>query len=215
MGYTHYWRRRAVLPEGPFVAFVADVMRLRDEVERAGILIAGPLGDGEPILNEVEVSFNGKEACGHPQRNLGITWPAEDAQGVALNGPLAELAGSAGTWLAGAALSSRTCGGDCAHETFVLEREFDVVFVTDADGAKTVYREAGTRETHMWFSCCKTAYKPYDLFVTAVLIAAKHHFGDLLTVSSDGEESNWEDGRRLCAEVLEYGHDFRLPEPVA
>ena len=46
------------------------------------------------------------------------------------------------------------------------------------------------------FQCCKTAQKPYDLAVVAVLcyIASRHE--GLLSVGSDGDISEWEDGLR-------------------
>jgi hypothetical protein len=55
-----------------------------------------------------------------------------------------------------------------------------------------------------YFACTKTAYKPYDVAVTAFLILAKHHLGDAIKVSTDGEPKDWEDGRMLCEAVLGY-----------
>ena len=40
------------------------------------------------------------------------------------------------------------------------------------------------------FSFCKTARKPYDVVVCATLIAIKHHLGDYVSVSSDGDFDN-------------------------
>lgn len=47
------------------------------------------------------------------------------------------------------------------------------------------------------FSFCKTAYKPYDAVVTAVLIRAKEIYGDLVSVASDGSWDEWAAGRLL------------------
>jgi len=47
------------------------------------------------------------------------------------------------------------------------------------------------------FGFCKTAYKPYDEVVTAVLIRAKDYFGELIEVSSDGSWGDWANGRYL------------------
>lgn len=42
------------------------------------------------------------------------------------------------------------------------------------------------------FDFCKTARKPYDTLVCAVLIAFKYHFGDQVAVSSDGSwDGEW------------------------
>lgn len=39
---------------------------------------------------------------------------------------------------------------------------------------------------------CKTARKPYDFMVQAVLLIAKYHFGKNFHISSDGDEEEWE-----------------------
>lgn len=74
--------------------------------------------------------------------------------------------------------------GEDAHETFALDRSSEWVF-------------------------CKTAYKPYDVVVTALLtyLAAEHGF----EVSSDGEASDWEAGGKLAQLAL--GKAF--PNPLA
>ena len=60
-------------------------------------------------------------------------------------------------------------GDTLGHETFCLDRLGD-----------------GSTE------CCKTALKPYDLAVCAVLILAAHHFGDAVYVASDGDPEDWQ-----------------------
>jgi len=62
-------------------------------------------------------------------------------------------------------------GGD-AHETFLLTPD----------------------ET---FTFCKTAEKPYDAVVTAVLLTAADAFGYMFSVSSDGYWDDWDAGRAL------------------
>jgi hypothetical protein len=44
------------------------------------------------------------------------------------------------------------------------------------------------------FDCCKTAHKPYDEVVTAVLTVLKLYMGDDLSVRSDGEPTDWANG---------------------
>lgn len=58
---------------------------------------------------------------------------------------------------------------DLGHETFIFER----------------------KEKRSSFGFCKTARKPYDLMVCACLILAKYYFGDMVKVSSDGDENDW------------------------
>lgn len=52
-----------------------------------------------------------------------------------------------------------------------------------------------------YFDCCKTARKPYDTVVTALLVAVKKAYGDAVLISSDGSPSEWEDGLRLFEEA--------------
>lgn len=40
---------------------------------------------------------------------------------------------------------------------------------------------------------CKTAFRPYDLALTAFLLIAQHHLGSEKVVRSDGEQAQWED----------------------
>lgn len=187
MGYTHYWYRPRNITLG---AVAADLGKLVPGLAEAGVLLAGPHGVGAAVIAPDLIAFNGRESCGHVQRNLGVAWPARDASGVRSGGAVA------GTWFAGASLMARTCDGDCSHESFVLEPTFQGYEQTDKLGR--------------FFAFCKTAYKPYDLAVTAALIVARHHLGDALGVASDGESRDWQDARRLCQHVLGYGKDFEL-----
>jgi hypothetical protein len=65
----------------------------------------------------------------------------------------------------------------------------------------------GAHETFSWdrqgngFNFCKTAYKTYDVVVTACLIHLKDVYGDAVEISSDGDWSDWRDGARLYNNV--------------
>lgn len=48
---------------------------------------------------------------------------------------------------------------------------------------------------------CKTAQKPYDIVVVACLAVLKHRLGDCVSVSSDGDAKEWEDGIKLARKV--------------
>ena len=52
------------------------------------------------------------------------------------------------------------------------------------------------------FDFCKTAMKPYDAVVTAILIRAKEIYGSCVSISSDGDWSEWKDGRDLYEAVF-------------
>lgn len=58
--------------------------------------------------------------------------------------------------------------GDAGHETFYVE------YNTEAD-----------------FNCCKTARKPYDLVVMAVLLLMHRYAPRAWSISSDGGEKDW------------------------
>jgi hypothetical protein len=52
------------------------------------------------------------------------------------------------------------------------------------------------------FNFCKTARKPYDTAVIAILCAAKARAPDAIELSSDGELDDWQEGIRLAAEAV-------------
>lgn len=79
-------------------------------------------------------------------------------------------------------------GRDLAHETFYW---------------------AGIPEQSEWrkgesdyFSFCKTAFKPYDAVITAILIRAKTIYGDCVRISSDGDWQDWQAGREMYQTVF-------------
>lgn len=90
--------------------------------------------------------------------------------------------------------------GDDGHETFSLKRHF--VFRD--------YRPDADED----FDFCKTAQKPYDLVVVAVLALAKHHFGNRLNVSSDGERGDWVEGVAFLNEALMREDDELIANPI-
>ena len=79
-------------------------------------------------------------------------------------------------------------GRDLVHETFCWE------------GIPSVSKHRKDEPTT--FDFCKTAYKPYDAVVTAILIRAKHIYGSCVSVSSDGEWGEWQAGRELYKRVF-------------
>ena len=104
-----------------------------------------------------------------------------------------------GTWFARAVIDKRVCNGDCSYETVGFPRAMRTSDWQEPD------------KDGLWFDCCKTAFRPYDLAVTAFLIIAKHHPKDRFKVSSDGEMQHWFDGMMVTKTYLGYGLDFKLP----
>jgi hypothetical protein len=83
----------------------------------------------------------------------------------------------------GDAVASTANDQDLAYETFYWE------------GIPTIQKWRKDEPTT--FDFCKTAYKPYDAVVTAILIRAKHIYGSCVEISSDGEwdcDNNFPDG---------------------
>lgn len=74
---------------------------------------------------------------------------------------------------------------DVGHETFCLSRVWSPPYLGEDKG----------------FGCCKTARKPYDVIVCAVLILARYHLG--LKISSDGDwNEEWLPARRWLQVVF-------------
>jgi hypothetical protein len=192
MGYTHYYTRtQQVLDPDTFARFAEDCAKVCLQSE---IPIASRNGKGQPTFTSREVAFNGVQCCMHPHRDLEIPWPSD----APTRGGMRQGESAAGRWFAGAKLSARTCDGDCSQESFRIEQR-----VTLQPGQHA--------ESKKFLDSCQTAYKPYDILVTACLIILTHYFGEEVRVSSDGENHDWEDARRLCQHVVGYGADFQLP----
>lgn len=77
------------------------------------------------------------------------------------------------------------------HETFYWE-----ALPVQPEWQTQYFRETG-RDQNVIFDFCKTAYKPYDAVVTAVLIRAKEIYGSLVDIRSDGNWEDWQAGRDL------------------
>lgn len=200
MGYTHYWYRRETLDPAKFFEAAQDFVAVKKELGKLGLKLAGAHGTGSPLIDGRGIIFNGVEKCGHTEADLGITWPSRKAGGLNTE---AGVKAAGGVWYAGATLETRTCGGSCARETFHFPRVMEV-----SDWQR---KDAERVKTGLWFECTKTAYKPYDLAVTAALVILKHHFPEM-KVSSDGEQKDWFDAMLLVHQVRGYGLSFRLPE---
>jgi hypothetical protein len=209
MGYTHYWYRPLEMDAGAFTRAVADCRKV------CGVLpipLGDSGGDGEPEFSNEAVCFNGHTQSGGlmPQvaRVDGLLWPTRKAEGIA--GWSDTERPEAGVWCAGPAVSTRTLpeSGNGSYETFAVVRETE---------PRTWGKPCGGG---LWFDCCKTNYRPYDLSVQCCLIVFAEHFGTRFLVSSDGESEAWNEARDICQHVLGYGLLFDLsatppddPEP--
>ena len=83
-----------------------------------------------------------------------------------------------------------------SHETFRLNRVMPAhnhpIMAVRAAAGKTDY-----------FAFCKTARKPYDILVCAVLLIAKHVAPTAIDYSSDGDKEEWSDAELLANKTLD------------
>ena len=204
MGYTHYWYRPKTLPLKAMRAIVKDFNAIIPKLMEADIKLADWQGEDVPTITPEEICFNGLAACGHNSNsNISIPWPTAEAGGVTEDSTHA----IAGSWFAGSmqlpTLHTRTCNGDCSYETFMLPRSI-------SDNREHPITDASRPENGLYFSCCKTAFRPYDIAVTACLLIAKHHLGGQIKVSTDGRDANWWDAKMLCQHTLGYGLEYQI-----
>lgn len=73
--------------------------------------------------------------------------------------------------------------GENSHESFVWEKV--------CPEPQEWVKEGG------FYDFCKTNRKPYDVVVTALLLAVQEAYGGAVRISSDGSPHEWEDGLRL------------------
>ncbi len=93
-------------------------------------------------------------------------------------------------------------GEEGSYETFDFPR------VLPAEG----YRATTDSNPKLIFQFTKTGERPYDVWVVAALIIAKHHLGKNIEVSSDGGNEDWKAGREIVQRTLGYGKDYELDE---
>ena len=82
--------------------------------------------------------------------------------------------------------------GEESHETFTINRKNPMEKSYDGE--------------IKYFDFCKTARKEYDIAVCCALIVAKKHFGDIINISSDGNNEELEEANSLCKNILKYSN---------
>lgn len=73
MGYTHYWKARKHTAE-QFKAFSGVCRELYNAV-KDDIEIASPMGSGEPVFSDTEVSFNGRGDKAYESFTISLNGP--------------------------------------------------------------------------------------------------------------------------------------------
>lgn len=214
MGYTHYWYRPANLKEEKFKQFANDCKKIFKYCENElGIKLANSMGEAgtHPIATQDKVYFNGSDeqpsGVWTTSENISIPWPSPKASLVEeIADPAANK--TDGSWFAGTLVSQRVAPlnnnsglGSGSYESVCIDRIMEI----------SEWQKKDAPKDGLYFECCKTAYRPYDLGVTAVLIALKHYFPEC-RISSDGEDKDWLDGKFLCNNLLGYGLEFNIGE---
>ena len=198
MGYSHRFVVDKTLDPENFLKLVQDFRKIVKPLEHLGVKLAGPLGEGDPSLDDDYIGFNGVKNCGHQKRNMGLMSPAPGSKGIA-NPRQADQEVIETMGYNGSKTNTRVCDGECSYESFTLEQE-----------KRLGYQSPESRAKSRIFDSTKTNYKPYDLAVTACLIIAKHHLRDQIDITTDGKQENWDDARMVCQHFLGYGQDIGL-----
>jgi hypothetical protein len=195
MGYTHYWHRPREIAQNVFHAVRVDFERLLLPLADASVELAGAFGEGTPEISDEIIRCNGLTECGHPKNEeIVIPYPTETAQGI---GPSSTAIDDGSDGLV-TRIRHRCCNGRCSYETFSLPRVVERQREPDEDG--------------LYIDYVKTAFRPYDIAVTAALLVAKRHLGNGLIIQSNGGDEQWLDARRICQDVLGYGDWFGIVE---
>lgn len=91
--------------------------------------------------------------------------------------------------------------GENSHESFVWEK-----VCPETQNSKLVTG---------YFDFCKTARKPYDTVVTALLLAAREAYGSAVRIDSDGSPSEWVDGLQLFYQATQLVTTVRFEKVTA
>jgi len=177
----YYHSWRGPGPSDAFRQIRADFEKLVLPLADLGCPIAGPDGTGVPEITDNYIQFNGVRDCGHEKVECPVVlFPTKYAYGIG---------SAASSRLIDTPLMTftmmRRCVGQCCHEDFLLGKHY----------------------TAGW---CKTAFKPYDVAVTAALLIAKHHWGETFEITSCGPNAQWWDAKLICQRILGYGASFKF-----
>ena len=197
MGYTHYWSRPPAIDADVFRAIRMDFERLILPLADLGIPLAAWDGRNEPRIDDDDIRFNGVRDCGHPKNEeIFIPYPMDNARGI---GQSYSAIGDVGLTVK---LRHRCCSGTCKYEAFAFPRIADGESFDDGDPE--------TKGLVCYW--VKTAFRPYDIAVTAALLIAKRYLRNQLVVIGDGLDAQWADAKELCQQHLGYGDWFAIME---
>lgn len=206
MGYSHYINRKRELNKEQFSALAKDLHRIYGYVENElGIKLANGISDldSQPEADENSIWFNGSDqqpvGVWTTGEEVSIPWPDNNASiNDTITDPIQTKV--SGHWEAGTLLSQRTSPvsnnsglGSGSYESFSIPRVYEP------------QKWEEQPKNGLYLESCKTGYRPYDIAVTAVMLALKHYFPNDVFLTTDGEPKDWFDGRMICFNLLGYG----------
>lgn len=101
---------------------------------------------------------------------------------------------------------TRTAGGYHANDPLSLcpeETDISLIEIRFNGGNGLDHETFLIHPHYREFNFCKTARKPYDLMVTAVLLACHHFAPGCWDIGSDGDPEDWQEAVALVRSVLQ------------
>lgn len=202
MGYSHYLYTPKEIKKRTWNKITKDVKIVLEYIDtQMGVKLAN--GSGEPNTSpDIDgqcICFNGSDAqpagLWTTNENISLPWPSNSASITDTDeSPISEK--TDGTWFAGDLVSQRVAPVD--NLTGLGSGSYETCYIDRISEGHFVDREK------LYFSCCKTAYRPYDIAVTAVYLIVKHYVPECI-VRTDGKDKDWLDARILLENLLQYG----------
>lgn len=178
MGYTHYWEYR---PDTD--GFKEGFLRLQMDTMK----IVNSAQEMNGVWNVMRVKYSPED------------WTVKELSH--------DICDEGGTITFNGVAPDLTYRDEWAHETFWMN--VDPISQFQGDDSLSIRKRAEyEKENHSWWDFCKTAQKPYDAVVTAVLLRAVDLL-PLFGVGSDGDWEDWLNGRLLYRQA--FGQEPRNP----
>lgn len=190
MGYGHSYMRPRTIEDEKYHAIMIDFRKLHQNL-RDEIPLGDGNGEGEPILTDEIINFNGLNKCGHIDSASGfLAYPVKGANGWQNVGQPFQKSFFENSWIGGPKVTTRVCSGNCSYENMYFPKASEPLSFNEGETLRRTL---------------KTNFQPYDVMVTAFLLLCKYHLGDDFHVASDGGKPQWLDACMVLKRFLGYG----------
>tara|TARA_B100002049_G_scaffold216394_1_gene182295 strand:- start:1414 stop:1986 length:573 start_codon:yes stop_codon:yes gene_type:complete len=187
MGYTHYFRWHKAPTDEQWDAIRAKFLQCAHRApEFTGT--AGGYHEEDPLAIDAQGETEGVFKVASKNSTIEHTFVSTESM-ILFNG--CEPADGGGE-------------ADLGHETMLLERT-----CTPED-----WQEDAFKSGEGIFNFCKTARKPYDLLVCALLLVCENEAPGCWTIRSDGDWSEWKQAINLVNEIYGLKGGIRTPEAI-